>query len=111
MTKFADLTADQQTLVSLFVGPQFRPSVGQAARALNALKQLVEIYQINVQALIEGLEPGEPIPNETGLAGAQPLVKEDVVAFMTAADGLLAEYNTVDLRKEYAKIAGFPNTV
>ena len=110
--KFADLTPEEQNLVSLFVAQHFRPAVGGAARSLNGVNQLHSTFKISgVAAILANLDGGEKVPDETGLAGAQPLVADDVVGFMKAAEGMLTAYNFDELRMQYAKIAGFPNTI
>lgn len=109
---FATLTDEQKSVLTAFTRDQFRPSVGSAARALNGLSTLLMLYKTSgVEALVATLSPGDPIPDSTGLAGAQSITAADVQSFMVAADGLLATYNTLELRTEYAKIAGVSNTV
>lgn len=102
---YAALTTDQKTLVQAFMDA-FRPVMGELARNLSKQTTLIDVYASGVSALIDGLDPGEPILTTTGLAGAQGLLREDVQTFMQVLGVLTGTYDTAPTRSTYIKIAG-----
>jgi hypothetical protein len=110
MASFSALTADQQGQVLAFM-TLLRPNCGELARACNHGSAMDSVWQTTVSALVTSLDAGTAIPDDTGLAGAVTLVREDVLGLMTAIEALLSSANTSAARAEYIKAAGIVNTV
>lgn len=108
---FEKLTPEQQALVSTWVAVKFRPTVAAMARAFSALAALdLEDWQPTVALLVTGLDAGIVVPDQTGLAGAQTLISDDIVSLMTTIEALLQVQNKMSNRAQYNKIAGIVNT-
>lgn len=57
--------------------------------------------------ILDGLDPGEVIPNTSGIAGAQDLtVEEWAILRTTGLDDYLTTYDTIAVRELLAKAAG-----
>lgn len=107
MSKFTDLSTEQQALVSAWVQNQFRPTARAMAQSLAALAGLDQgTWLPTISSLVTALDAGTAIPDQTGLAGAQQLIREDIIAFMTAAEEVLAANNTSAQIAAYNKIGG-----
>jgi hypothetical protein len=110
MAAFSALTETQQAQILAFM-PLFRSSVIQLAQACNQGASLDTVWQNTILALVTSLDPGVVIPDVTGLAGAAPLAREDVLGMMTAIEGLLASANTSPQQAEYVKVVGPANAI
>ena len=110
MATFSSLTAGQQEQILAFM-PLFRGAIITLARACNGGASLDGVWTTGVSALVTSLDAGTTIPDITGLAGAQSLVREDVLGAMAAIEALLATANSAAQRAEYLKIVGPPNVI
>ena len=108
MTAWASMTANQQTQMMAYMA-SLRPAVARFASAVNALASLDSNWQNIVLAEVTALDAGTVIPDVTGLSGAIPLTREQVLAFMTSAETMLSTYNTATAKTLYAQMAGFVN--
>lgn len=107
MSTFSALTPAQQSLVSSWVTSQFRPIARAMKEALATLAAVdLGVWQPTLVSIITGLDAGTAIPDNTGLAGAQPLVREDILNFMAMAESALASTNTPANIALYNKIGG-----
>ena len=107
-TGWAALAEPQQALVLAWM-PLFRASIVQLVGACNNGAALDGTWQAAISAIVNGLPAGTVIPDTTGLAGAQPLMREDLIAMMGAIESLLASANTSQQRAEYLKVVGPAN--
>jgi hypothetical protein len=89
--------------------PLFRASIVQLVASCNTGARLDGTWQASISALVSGLDAGTVIPDTTGLAGAQPLMREDLIAMMQAIESLLSSANATAQRAEYLKVVGPAN--
>lgn len=75
---YADLTAEQKASVQA-LSQLVRPLSGELARLLEKFQAVVSYYSGNVETILGELQTSDVIPNESGLAGAQDLTKEQFV--------------------------------
>jgi hypothetical protein len=106
MATFASLTPQQQSLLSNWLQNTFRPTVLANARALAALQQMATFYASAIGPVLATVDATETVPDNTGLAGAAPLLVADVTQWMTAAEAVLGVQNTAAQVAEFVKIAG-----
>lgn len=105
MATFSSYTSAQQAQILAFM-PLFRSAIVGLVGACNQGATLDGTWTGAISTLVTGLDAGTVIPDTTGLAGAMPLAREDVLAIMTAIEGLLATANTPAQRAEYLKVVG-----
>ena len=105
MATFSSYTAAQQAQILAFM-PLFRSAIVGLVASCNGGASLDGTWTAAISPLVTGLDAGTVIPDNTGLAGAMPLAREDVLAIMTAIEGLLATANTPAQRAEYLKVVG-----
>lgn len=100
---FSDLTNEEQAAVN---------SYAREARA--AIRQLRELREFvvrmdaaygNIQGLLGGVGGGEIIPDGSGLAGALPITKDELVTSTAHLQGLLTSYGAGHFAL-WAKLAG-----
>lgn len=108
MSTFAQLTSDQQSQLLAFM-LLFRPNTGQLARTLDTLRKMDDYWNNNAKAINALLDAGIVVPDNTGLAGATTLTKDNLITIMNAIETLLATYNTGPNRGLMANIAGATN--
>ena len=112
MLTFDKLTDQQRALLAAFSREQFRPRVLAAARALNELRALVEMWEIGgLGDIVALMDPAAVIPDETGLAGAGPVTAAMMGGYIAGAGGLLAEWHTKEQKVLYGQIAGPMNVI
>lgn len=105
---FEELRPEQQQAVLAFM-LQFRPIVGENARALRALQGLVAVWGAAAGPLIAQLDPSAIIPDSTGLAGAQPLTAADVSGMMAGNKQAIDAFYQADNLMQFVKIVGSGN--
>lgn len=105
MTTYNNLTPAQQAIIQAFM-TGLRPLAGQLARTLQQLAALDAAWQAGTLALINSLDAGAAVNDATGLAGAQVLVKEEVLAHMTNIETILSIYGTAPFQQAFVKAAG-----
>ena len=86
--------------------PLFRSAIVQLTQSCNTGATLDGTWAAAISSLVASLPSGTVIPDTTGLAGAQPLAREDIIGMMTAIEALLATANTSAVRAEYLKVVG-----
>lgn len=111
MATYAELTVGQKATLQHFVNVLVRPSMGELARVNNHLAALDADYNAQASAILATLTGSEVIPNESGLAGAAALTKDQVVTLVSYAQGVLTNYNTSGHRGNYVLAAGAENTI
>ena len=104
-----DLTAGQRSVLSEYVR-LVRAWCGEQARVNNHAEALNDGYA-QVQAILDLLQAGDVIDDGSGLAGAGPLTKGEVVSLTATLQGLLAAYNSAGQRQLWAKAAGPGNLI
>jgi len=88
-----------------------RPLSGEGARYLFDAGAVLLDYANYAAAIVASLDAGALVPNETGLAGAQPLAKEDIQALAADLQNLLAAYATPAKQALQAKACGAANLI
>lgn len=113
---YADLTAEQKQSVQALC-QLVRPLSGELGRLLEKFQAVVSYYSGNVESILSALQASDAIPNESGLAGAQSLTKEQLVnlvgyfiVMQATTDGSSGSYNTNYHRALYARACG-PNNL
>ena len=108
--KFTELKPEQQAQIIAFMSV-FRPNVGLIARVMNKFAQMDGLWVTNISPLMAALDPGEVIPDPTGLAGAAPLMHEQVAGIMADVESVLKEHNAPANRAAFVIVAGPLNTI
>ena len=107
MAAFLSIPTSQQTLISSFVQNTLRPMVRASNQALGQLGAMASgVYGPTIAPILAGIDGTEVIPDNTGLAGAQPVTVAEVLAYMTALEALLAAYATPQQVATYNAIGG-----
>ena len=114
---YNDLTAEQKQSVQAMC-QLVRPLSGELGRLLEKFQAVVAYYSGNVESILAALQASDVVPNESGLAGAQNMTKEQLVNlvgyFITLCatpDGSSGSYNTNYHRALYAKACGPVNLI
>jgi hypothetical protein len=121
MATFNSLSIPQQTQVLQHM-LDMRGAVGEFSRLMTRIANVQAAWTDHNSALVTSLDGGllipdvtgvTPTPNVvmvTGLAGAVPLTREEVISLSgTDFPALLAAYNTVAARALYVKMVGAQN--
>jgi len=109
MPQFSDLTSEQQEAIKQFEITA-RPGSGTLFRFLNKV-DIMKPTLGPLKALLGSLDAGAVVPNHSGLAGAQPLTKEQLLAIITVMESLLTGFYTDDLRALATAAAGAQNLI
>lgn len=72
------------------------------ARTLDAARSATG----GAQDILDTLDPGEVIPNSSGIAGAQNLDTAEMATLITGLTNFLSTYDTLGTRQNLAKAAG-----
>lgn len=114
---YADLTVEQKASVQAMC-QLVRPLSGELGRLLEKFQAVVSYYSGNVETILGELQASDDVPNESGLAGAQDLTKEQLVNLVgymitmsATPDGSAGSYNTNYHRALYAKACGPGNLI
>lgn len=110
MSQYSELSAAQQAQLDAFL-LTLRPLVGEGARYVFRANALTLDWANYAQALVDGLDAGALVPNKTGMAGAQPLAKEEIQSLVAALQGLVATYATPANQQTQAKACGAANLI
>lgn len=84
------LTKEQQTQLAGIIDPIARPLFLQFAKSMNAMRLLKLALDSGNKDLIDTMDAGEALPTGTGLAGAKPLTKEQLLQLLGVLDYVLA---------------------
>lgn len=106
---YNDLTSEQKAVLSEYVRI-LRAWCGEQARVNNHAEALNDDYA-QVQSILGELAGSDVIADGSGLAGAGPLTKDEVVSITAHMQGILANYNTAGHRQMWAKAAGPSNLI
>lgn len=105
--KYVDLTDDQKKLISTWQASQLRPTVRMSKESLGQLASLLQSsWAPTIAPIVSQLDADEVIPDETGLAGAQPITAGDVTTFMAGALKVVTEQGDPDSLARYNRIGG-----
>lgn len=105
----SDLTKVQKTSLDAFMR-LFRATCGEIARLGNHSEAVNTEYTNNASAILDELDGSDIIPNTSGLDGAEPMTKDEVIIVMSYMQGILA-YNTSAHRALLARAAGESNLI
>lgn len=105
MTTYNNLTAEQKKNLKDF-STVVRPLAGQIGKLMLTFKDAILTYNAIIKPIIDSLDAGEIIPNETGLSGAQPVDKQILVDFINAISQVESGFNTDANRSDWIKLAG-----
>ena len=106
---FLDLTPEQQSVLADYTR-LIRAWCGEQARTNNHADAINSSYSV-VQGILAELQGADVVLDGSGLAGASPLTKDDVVSITANLQGILTNYNTLGHRQLYAKAAGASNLI
>ncbi len=81
-----------------------RAAIGQLGKGWNSVIAIAA--DTNAVGLVTGLDAGQVIPNTCGLAGADDLTKEEVVALYTLLNAIRLANDTAQNRAAMSKAAG-----
>ena len=81
-----------------------RANAGAVGRVFNAMAAIAA--DTNAIALITSIDPGETIPNESGLAGADDMTRSELVGMWNDFDTMRTAHDTPTNRAVWSKAAG-----
>lgn len=105
-----DLSSEEQGIVQEYVRQQ-RAIVGEFARVLSAVDDMKVKNDAIVADILNGLDGGLVIPDQSGLSGVSPLTVSDVQTMSGNFETVLATYRTPQARQIYVRFAGLTNTI
>jgi predicted RNase H-like nuclease len=103
MATYASLGVTDKAVVDNTVN-LIRGSCSDLAKIFNRIKSIVE--DTNATGLVVSLDNGEVVPNTSGLAGADDLTKEEVIALFNFLSGIRTTNDTAENRDDMSKAAG-----
>ena len=106
---YADLTTEQKASLDAWMR-LFRGTAGELARVNNHHEVVNTEYNGTVSAVLGELLDADIIPNSSGLDGAEPMTKAEVVTVVSYMQAVLA-YNTSNHRQNLAKACGEVNLI
>ena len=106
---YADLTTEQKASLDSWL-TLFRATAGELARVNNHQEVVDTEYNGTTSAILAELQDADVIPNTSGLTGAEPMTKVEVVTIVSYMQAVLA-YNTTDHRQNLAKACGEKNLI
>ena len=98
----------EQELIALPFERNMRGWVNDLARLLVAGRALQASNEATggMGDIVPTLDPGDVIPNSSGLAGAQPLTQTDWNALIAGLANFITTYDTLGTRQRIAQAAG-----
>jgi len=106
---YADLTTEQQASLDAWMS-LFRATAGELARVNNHQEVVNTEYNGTISAILGELAGVDVIPNASGLDGAEPMTKDQVVTVVSYMQAVLG-YNTSAHRANLARAAGERNLI
>lgn len=106
---YADLTTEQKASLDAWM-TLFRASAGELARVNNHLDAVNTEYLGSAGEVLALLQDTDVIPNASGLTGAEPMTKAQVVTVVSYVQGALG-YNTSAHRGNIARACGESNLI
>ena len=106
---YAELSAEQKAVLDAFM-MAYRPTMGRVSQMLKAMANMVDAANAGVTDILDGLDVDAAIGDPTGLAGAQPLLKTQILSDIEGFETVLAIYDTAEKRQERIRAAGLANT-
>jgi hypothetical protein len=89
-----------------------RSLTGELARLMDRMASVQVAWTNTVAALVTSLDAGSIVPDNTGLAGAQPMTREEVITMgSTNFANALTTFNSAGARALYVKTVGPLNAV
>lgn len=105
MGLYANLSVEDKALLDEAV-TQLRAFSGQINKLLRTGQALSDLVAAGAGTIVTSLDPLEVIPNTSGLSGAQPLTKEEVIEIYTDINNALTAYSSNAKRQLQTKAAG-----
>lgn len=103
MGLYNDLSAQDKAVVQNTVN-LVRASIGSLGKGWNVIAAIAA--DTNAVGLITGLTAGEVIPNSSGLAGADDMTREEVIAAYNLLKVIRDAHDTAPNRAAMSKAAG-----
>ena len=117
MATYASLTQEEKDLLKSYTN-FIRAWAGEQARTNNHASASNDDWNAQISTIVNSLDPGEIIPNESGLDGAASLTKEEVISLTSHTENILTDmsthtsgFNTAALRQLWTKATGSPNMI
>lgn len=108
--KYSDLSPDQKNSIQDFL-KLLRPAAIQFASSAHRASLLGASFDNQVQPVLDLLDAGEEIPNTTNLAGAEGLLKEEVVELSQDVQDIGDAFSTPGKQAIYLKACGLNSLV
>jgi hypothetical protein len=108
MATFNALTNEQKQIIREQMR-LVRVKAGELARLMNGLAEIKGVYDATTAPVVALLDAGATIGDNSDLAGAVTVAKEDLTDLMADITAILAAYNTTAERTKLTKFAGIPN--
>lgn len=108
MATFNALTNEQKQIIRAHM-VMARHRAGQIARLMNDLSELKGVYDATVDPVVALLDAGATIGDNSDLAGAIAVKKENLQTLMAGFSTLLTNHNTTADRSLLTSFTGIPN--
>lgn len=110
MALWSEVPEEDQAVVLAFMR-LLRSGSGELARTNNHLQVAFDMYWGQAKAVIDTLDAGVEIPNQSGLDGAEALTKEEVQDNLMAYITTVLSVNTTAHRQQIGKACGPVNMI
>lgn len=110
MATFNALTNEQKAIIREHMR-MTRSIQGTLARMMNDLAQLKSVYDTTVGPVVDLLDAGANIGDNSDLAGAIVVTKETLQGVMTGYGTILTDHNTAAKRAVMTSFAGIHNVL
>ena len=107
---YNELSDDDKAILKNYL-QMARPLAGEFGKMLTKAGAVKTSWDTLASAVVAKLDANEVIPNETGLAGAVALTKEEIQGLETAVESAITNYESPTNRALYVKSAGAENTI
>lgn len=103
MVAYADLSESDKAVVQNTV-QLVRAGAGEIAKVFNHLKAIAD--DTNAVNLVLSVDVGETIPNESGLAGADDMTRQEITDLFQLLDSIRTTNDDASFRSKASKAAG-----
>ena len=110
MATYAELSAEDRSNLDAFMA-NLRSWCGEQARTNNHGDALNTGYIADVSDVLAQLGGSDEIPNQSGLAGATAMTKDQVVSVVAHVQAILTNYNTAAHRQLWVLGCGERNLI
>lgn len=106
MSKFSELSDEQQKSLLDFIDLLFRGTEGDVNRSFAKVQHMLDCYAAYVSEALKTLDADTPLPTNTGLPGAQQKTPAQLISAMASYAAACSAFNTDEFRQSRIQSAG-----